>query len=267
MAQQATHTINSSLETEAWDLYEVGSNENVLLLAKNNPINHYLQHLSFLASYELIGKTNLPSPKGISSLSPIVEALLSFVSGRERDAAVQITHYFKSIQNPICYPIINLALKIYFRSENFIDAKAILTLYKKKYKDLSFLKEEITCTYNLRKYTEVIKLFRENLKNLNDVEVHKIVGMSLLFLDRPKEATVIFENIPGKLILPSFEEKKESYSSIFLNIKNIESRYQHLSLRELEEIGFAYLFHGEYEKAEKTFHTVTSKLKSSLCNV
>ncbi|TGN18580.1 hypothetical protein [Leptospira idonii] len=267
MAQQATQAINPSLETEAWDLFEVGANEEVLLLAKKNPNHYYLQHLSYLASFELNGRGYLPSPKGISSLSPVVEALANFEMGKDKEAAKQISLYFNQTNNPICYAIINLAMKVYFRSENFAEAKTILSLYKKKHNDVSFIKEEITATYHLRKHEEVIKLFRENLKSLNDVEIHKMVGMSLLFLDRHKEASVIFENIPGKLTLPSFEDKKESYSHLFSKIANLEPRVEELSNRELEDMGFAYLFHGEYEKAEKTFLSLTSKLKSSLCNV
>lgn len=58
------------------------------------------------------------------------------------------------------------------------------------------------------------------------MEIHKIVGMSLLFLDRHKEANIIFDNIPGKLTLPSFEEKKESYKTVFSNISNLESQLE-----------------------------------------
>ncbi|TGN08313.1 hypothetical protein [Leptospira ilyithenensis] len=267
MAQQATQVQNLTIEQEAWDLFEVGSNEEVLYLAKNNPSNHYLQHLSFLAFFEVSGKNINPSPKGISVLSPMVEALVNFGMGKDKEAAKQVSLYFNSGSSPICYAIVNLALKIYFRSENFAEAKSILSAYKKKYNDTTFIKEEITSTYHLRKYEEVIKLFRENIKLLNDLEMHKMVGMSLLFLDRHKEANVIFENIPGKLQLPSFEEKKSSYSLVFSRISNLESHVSELTARELEDMGFAYLFHGEYEKAEKTFLSLTSKLKSSLCNV
>ncbi|MCZ8156107.1 MAG: hypothetical protein O9264_08310 [Leptospira sp.] len=267
MAQQATKGINSSLEKEAWDLYEVGASDEVINLAKQNLNNHYLQHLAYLASYELNGKLIDPSPKGISPLSPIVEALINFNAGIYKEAASQVSLYFQSQQALICHGIISLSIKIFFRSENYAEAKDVLTLYKKKFNDASFLKEEMIATYHLRKYEEVIKSFRENIKKLNDVEIHKIVGMSLLFLDRHKEANIIFENIPGRVKLPSFEEKRDAYSAVFSNISNLESRSKDLTMRELEDMGFAYLFHGEYEKAEKTFLSITSKLKSSLCNV
>ncbi|TGL57452.1 hypothetical protein EHQ58_14315 [Leptospira ognonensis] len=266
MAQQATKGIHPSLEKEAWDLFEVGANEEVLLLAKSQPENHYIQHLAFLASYELKGNIAGISPKGISSLSPIVEAIVNFNNGRYIEAASHLSLYFQSANHAICYSIINLALKIYFRSENFSDALKIISIFKSKSNDQSFAKEEIIATYNLRKYEEVIKFFRENIKQLNDSDIHKIVGMSLLFLDRHKEANLIFENIPGKMNLPSFEEKRESYKTLFSNIGSMESNSGNLSMKELEDMGFAYLFHGEYEKAEKTFLSITSKLKPTLCN-
>ncbi|MDZ4726767.1 MAG: hypothetical protein SH817_11470 [Leptospira sp.] len=267
MAQQATKGIISSLEKEAWDLFEVGANEEVLLLADSHPNHQYIQHLGYLAYYELHGKVSKVSPKGISTLSPVVEALSNFSQGKYTDASNQIGLYYQSSQQTICYSIINLTLKIYFRSESYAAAKSVIALYKKSFNDLSFIKEEIIATYHLRKYEEVIKSFRENIKLLNDMEIHKIVGMSLLFLDRHKEANVIFENIPGKISLPSFEEKRESYKRVYSNISNLESKSNDLSMRELEDMGFAYLFHGDYEKAEKTFLSITSKLKSSLCTV
>jgi tetratricopeptide (TPR) repeat protein len=265
MAQQATKGINSSLEKEAWDLFEVGANEEVLQLAQSNPNHFYIQHLGYLATYELNGQVTTVSPKGISPLSPIVEALANFSNGRYKEAANQVSLYFQSPNSLICYGIISLAVKIYFRSENYAEAQSILSLYKKKFSDFSFIKEEIIATYHLRKYEDVIKSFREHIKHLNDVEIHKVVGMSLLFLDRHKEANSIFESIPGRATLPSFEEKRESYKVVFSNISKMESNSAELSLRELEDMGFAYLFHGEYEKAEKTFLSITSKLKSSLC--
>jgi hypothetical protein len=267
MAQQATKGIISSLEKEAWDLFEVGANEEVLQLAKSHQNHFYIQHLAFLAGYELNGKIEGVSPKGISPLSPIVEALSNFSQGRYKEASSQVSLYFESTNNLICYGIISLSLKIYFRAENYAEAVGILTLYKKRFNDFSFIKEEITAKYHLRKYDEVIKTFREHIKQLNDVEIHKVVGMSLMFLDRHKEANAIFESIPGRVSLPTFEEKREAYKSVFSNITQMETRRNDLNLRELEDMGFAYLFHGEYEKAEKTFLSITSKLKSSLCNV
>ncbi len=265
MAQQAIKSIPSSVEKEAWDLFEVGANEEVLILANSHLENHYLQHLGYISSFEMSGKLTSVSPRGISSLSPLVEALSNFINGKYQEASNHLNLYFRSNNNLICYTIINLTLKIYFRSENYANALGIISNYKKKFNDHSFVKEEIIAMYHLRKYEDVIKNFRENIKKLNDSEIHKLVGMSLLFLDRHKEANVIFENIPGKVKLPSFEEKRESYKTLFSNISTLESKQKDLTMKELEDMGFAYLFHGEYEKAEKTFLSITSKLKSSLC--
>ncbi|GBF49109.1 hypothetical protein LPTSP4_06190 [Leptospira ryugenii] len=265
MANQAMKEISTSVENEAWELFEVGSWDEVIELAKTHPNHFFLQHLSYLAEYELQSKAMGIPPKGISSLSPLVESLSNFLLGNYKEAGNQLNLYFQSSQAMICYSIIQLAIKIYFRAEMYAECRALISSYKKLNLGASFVKEEITVLYHLRRYEELLKLFRENIKLLNDVEVHKIVGMSLLFLDRHKEANLIFDNIPGKLTLPSFEEKRKAYTEVYGKIKQLEKDSKDLSLRELEDMGFAYLFHGDYEKAEKTFLSITSKLKSKLC--
>ncbi|TGL04265.1 hypothetical protein EHQ43_12840 [Leptospira bouyouniensis] len=267
MAQQATQVLNTSVEKEAWDLYEVGSNEDVIVLAKRNPENFYVQHLGFLALYELTGKVATVSPKGISNLAPLVDAIQNFELGKNGEAVKNLNLYFQTQTNPLCFSIIQMAIKFYFRSEAYEDAKNIIIRYKKQWNDLSFSKEELICNYYLKRYDEVIKLFRENMKLLNDSDIHKLVGMALLFLDRHKEANLIFENIPNKLNLPSFEEKRKMYDSVYKNITDLEKKSNTLNHKDLEDMGFAYLFNGEYGKAEKMFLSLTEKLKSKLCNV
>lgn len=47
----------------------------------------------------------------------------------------------------------------------------------------------------------------------------------------------------------------------------LEAKSNSLGHKDLEDMGFAYLFHGDYSKAEKMFLSLTEKLKSKLCNV
>lgn len=267
MAQQATQVLNTSVEKEAWDLYEVGSNEDVVVLAKRNLDNFYVQHLAYLALYELTGRVTKSAPKGISNLAPLVDAIQNFELGKSGEATKNLSLYFQTQANPLCFSIIQTAIKIYFRAEAYEDAKNIITRYKKQWNDLSFTKEELICNYYLKRYDEVIKLFRDHMKLLNDSDIHKLVGMALLFLDRHKEANLIFENIPNKLNLPSFEEKRKMYDSVYKNIVDLEKKSTTLNHKDLEDMGFAYLFNGEYGKAEKMFLSLTEKLKSKLCNV
>lgn len=267
MAQQATQVLTTSVEKEAWELFEVGANEDVVVLAKRHPDHFYVQHLGYLALYELTGRATIQAPKGISNLAPLVDAIQNFELGKTGEAVKNLNLYFQTQTNSLCFSIIQLAIKIYFRNEAYEDAKEIITRYKKQKNDLSFLKEELICSYYLKRYDEVIKLFRDNMKLLNDSDIHKLVGMALLFLDRHKEANLIFENIPNKLNLPSFEEKRKMYDSVYRNIAELEKKSSSLGHKDLEDMGFAYLFNGDYGKAEKMFLSLTAKLKSKLCNV
>jgi len=266
MAVQKTKNHSLSPEQEALELFEVGANEEVLEIAERHP-SVFLNHLGFLAEYELKGQTTEKSLPGISKLSPLVEALQSFQRGRTREAANQIGLYFQSSHPEITYSIVHLSLKVFQRSENYRDMLHVIGLYKSKYDSHSFAKEEIIALYSLREYEELVKVYKKNSKLLNDPEIHKLIGMALLFLNRPKEAGLILESIPGKMNLPSFEEKKQSYERIYSKIGQLEAKKQDLSMKELEDMGFAYLFHGEYEKAENLFTSLTLKLKSSLCTV
>lgn len=267
MAKQASKVSILSPEDETWELFEVGANDEVVRLAENNPGNHFIQHLAILAQYEIHGKVTISSSVGISKLSGIVEGLFCFLKGNSKEAASHISLYFQGNNANICYSIIQLSIKIFYASENYSDIKKIIELYKKKYDSFSFIKEELNVAYQLRKYEDVVLLYKANSRHLNDPDIHKLIGMSLLFLNRPKEANLILESIPGKLELPSFEEKKKSYDSIFSKIALLEKRSNELSLKELEDMGFAYLFNGEYEKAERLFSNLTLKLKSELCTV
>ncbi|MCW7492166.1 hypothetical protein ND861_05790 [Leptospira sp. 2 VSF19] len=267
MAQQATQVLTTSIEKEAWDLYEVGSNEDVVVLAKRHPENFYIQHLGYLALYELTGRVTITPPKGISNLAPLVEAIQNYEMGKTSEASKSLNLYFITQTNPLCFPIIQTAIKIYFKAEAYEEANSVITRFKKQWNDNSFIKEELICTYYLKRYDEVIKVFRDNMKLLNDSDIHKLVGMALLFLDRHKEANLIFENIPGKLNLPSFDEKRKMYDSVYKKISELEAKTSSLNHKDLEDMGFAYLFHGDYVKAEKMFLSLTEKLKSKLCNV
>jgi len=265
VAVQNTITITHP-EIEGWELFEVGANLEVLDLAQKNPKSVFLQHLSILADYEISGKTQRKA-NGISHLSPIVEALYSLEKGKAKEAANQISLYFQSSSPEICYSIINLSSQIFKLTEKYKDILHVISIYKKKYDNHSFLKEELVAYYNLKQYEDVVSLYKSNSKFLNDPEIHRLIGMSLLFLDKPKEASKILEKLPGQMELPTFEERQKDYGKVYDKIRELETKKSELSLRELEDMGFAYLFHGDYAKAEQLFVGLSQKLKSTLCTV
>jgi hypothetical protein len=198
---------------------------------------------------------------GITILSPIVEAYLYYQKKKYKEAANHLDLYYKNPNSLICYQFTKLSIAVYFSERKFSSGLNAIDAYKKKTKDKSFLPEEITGLYELKKYENVISEFQKHSGELNSTDSLRILGMSLLFLGKHKEAEKILKNISGNLNLPSFEEKRKQYSSMIQELPNIEKRSESLDKKELEDLGFAYLFNGNYEKAETTFLKLISGLK------
>lgn len=262
MAQTASiSNQNHSPEKEAWELFEVGSYDEVVSMAEKNPSSHLLGHLGLLAKMENGEKVQPGSAKGISLLSPMVEAYLNCSLKKFNDAANQLELYYKNPHALVSYPFVKRSVDVFFHTKKYDFALAVIRMYKKKYSDLAFIKEEAVSLYFLKKYQEVLSLYQLHPKELNDSEVHRVLGMALLFLGRHKDAETVLEKIPGKLKLPTFDEKKKEYDRIILNLSTYEAKKKELTPKDLEDLGFAYLFNGDYSKAEATFVELTSLLK------
>jgi hypothetical protein len=262
MAQSATLAVeNQTPEKEAWELFEVGSYDEVISIANENPNSHFLFHLSQISRFENGESIKNYSPKGMSLLSPLVEAYVNFHSRKFEEAGNQLEIYFKNKNSLFSYPFTKLSLDVYFKLKKYDYALAIIRGYKKKFMDLAFVKEEAIALYHLKNYTEVVNLYRNHTNEMNDPEVHRVIGMALLFLGKHQDAESILDMVPGKLKLPSFEEKRKQYEKIIINLEKIEAKRKELAPRQLEDLGFAYLFNGDYSKAESVFTDLTRQLK------
>lgn len=245
-----------NLERDSWELFEVGSFDEVIRLAKENPSNSLLVHLGVIALIESgssEAKTVASVVKGTSVFLPLVNAYQMYLAKNYRAANEQIAEYFKSSNTPICYSIANIGVKIALLAEDFHDALFIITTYKKRKKENPFLEEEIESLFALNSYKELIELFRENLAVLKDnSDILVKVGLSLYALEKFKEAEAILRNVPSRKELPSFEEKKKEYSHVIKEISTLEKRND-LNEKEIFDLGYAYLFSENYQKAESTF--------------
>lgn len=248
-------------EREAWELFEVGSYEEVLQLAKKYPESRFTSHLGFLASQEL-GLPPMDSfCKGVSILSPLLEAYQSSKRNQIQESSNHIEVYLKNKNIPMCYPIAKFCYTILHQVGKNELALYALKVYRNEYKNPAFVKEEAILCYKLERYNEVEQLWMTYPNELNDPEIFRIVGMALLFLGKNSEAETILRKIQGKLKLPSFEDKKKEYSEVYKNIHQLEKSRSKLSPRQMEDLGFAYLFHSEFEKAESVFRELVARLK------
>ena len=254
-------TEQSTPENEGWELFEVGSYDEVIRLSELYPSSAFLQHLAAISRIENGEALKMDSPRGMSLLSPMLEAYISYSENRIYEACNQLEIYFRNKNVLLSYPFVLLSYKVFRKSEKKEQALVLIHTYKKKYLDLSFLKEEAILLYELKRYQELVQLYLAYPNQLNDPDLHRLIGLAMLLLGRTGDAMKLLERIPGRLNLPSFEEKRREYNAIYKKIGHYETRRESLSLREMEDMGFAYLFHSEYKKAESVFIELINRLK------
>ncbi|TGK37481.1 tetratricopeptide repeat protein [Leptospira gomenensis] len=255
MGQSLAVSNQTSVEETAWELFETGSYEGVIGIAKKNPNHVFLNHLSGIAEFESGSERGINYfLKGSSVLTPLVEAYLLKEAGKFRESAKKFREYFRASSVPVAYSILRTAILV---SEDAVDFKTVLDLlaiYKARFANDYFCKTEFFSNYHLRNYKEAIQVFGENAKRLSEErDVMGALGLALVHLGKFDEAKSILEKIPGYEELPTFEEKKKEFSEKIASIPKMEAKRKNLSVSELIDLGFAYLFSENFKKAEEVF--------------
>lgn len=252
-----------NIEKEAWELFEVGSYEDLIHLSSQTPGNALLADMAILSLYQIspMLRTIPGARDGSSVFSPLLLGYEYFYKNQNVRACEKISEYFKSKNPPVCFVIADFAVKRTFETGKFSDSLFIIQYYAKQEKSNPFVTEEIECLFELKKYQEVIDIFRKNLKVLSEnYEIHRKCGIALTLLGKYKESEALLNNIPGRLELPKFEEKQKEFRDSIREIPEFEKR-KNLSKTELNDLGFAYLFNSEFKKAERTFVKAVSLAK------
>ncbi|MBE7410567.1 MAG: tetratricopeptide repeat protein [Leptospiraceae bacterium] len=256
----------ANLERESWELFEVGSYDEVISLAKQNPSNSLLVHLGVIALFESgsVDAKNLSGvAKGTSVFLPLVNAYIASNFKNSKLANEKLSEYFKSSNPPLCFSIVNFGVKLAMKEKDFHNVLFIISLYKKRKKENPFLEFEIESLYYLNSFQEVIEVFKENIPKLKDNrDVQMRVGLSLYSLNKFKEAETILKNIPGYTSLPTFEDKRNEYNELINQIPLLEKK-KDLNKREISDLGFAYLFSENYQKAESIFMKLLAQMSVS----
>ena len=137
-----------------------------------------------------------------------------------------------------------------------------MNLLKNKADQASFVLERMDCYYYLKMYQELIGTFRANFKLVDtNYDMHVKAGLALFELGMYKESETLLKKVPGSRKMETFEEKYELYRNMITKIPQIEKQKDQLSEKELKELGFAYLFNADYQKAEETFKKVIALTK------
>ncbi|PJZ56599.1 tetratricopeptide repeat protein [Leptospira barantonii] len=255
MGQNLAVSNPSSIEESAWELFETGSYEEVISIAKENPNHVFLNHLSGIAGFESGSDHGINYfLKGSSVLTPLLDAYLLKEAGKFREAAKKFHGYFKTASVPVAYSILRTAILV---SEDAVDFKVVLDLipiYKARFSNDYFCKAEFFSNYHLRNYKEALQVFAENAKRLSEErDVMGALGLALVHTGKFEEAKSVLEKIPGYEELPTFDEKKKQFSEKIASIPKMEAKRKSLSMKELIDLGFAYLFSENFKKAEEVF--------------
>lgn len=251
----------TNIETEAWELFEVGSYQDLIDLAEQNPKSLILHDLSILSKFENNSVTENLVPSQ-SIFTPLVRAYVHSYLNNWKESSEKLIEYFKQKNRPICYTILSFGVKTTFRARMFSECLAIIGLEKNPNNQISFLTEKIESYFGLKKYEELTSCFRTNFKFINqNYELYLKASLAFHALGKYKEAEALIRNVPNKKILPSFEEMKSRLTPVINNIPILEKKVQSMNSLDLKELGFAYLFNQDYEKAEATFRRAISLVK------
>lgn len=247
------------IELEAWESFEVGSYSEVQEFYQKDFANPTLNHLVILS---LLEEGNREIPEFLEKSSPfyfIAKAYLQKSNLELGKASESLKNYFKNEKAFICQVFLELAVSVFIETSEYKFCLYAISKVSGGEKDSFFAKEKIISLYHLQRYSDVIQNFKNFYQLIKEErEIFFIVGMSLIQVGKYKEAEAIMNKFSGNK-LPSFEEKKKEHSKSVQEICLIESKNSP-SPEELRELGFAYLFNAEYEKAEKIFQRAASFL-------
>lgn len=136
----------------------------------------------------------------------------------------------------------------------------IMDLDKDGINDQYYYNEKLSSLFALKKYNEVIQYFKKIHNFINmDEGVYIKTALSLQALGKFKESELLLKKVPNRKELPSFEDKQIEFGDTIKNLSVLEKK-EDLSYEELKELGFAYLFTSQYEKAEELFKKATVSL-------
>jgi tetratricopeptide (TPR) repeat protein len=248
------------IEKSAWESFEVGFFDEVIQAGKVNPSNSFLSHLSLIARIEdgyIPGKDEFP--KGDSTLKLIAEVYFQY--SREihsKDTLKKYLLYLQTKSNPSCLAFLQLGIKLSFEIEEYQACLYIISKDTSGLNEEFYYREKIQCLFTLGKHAELIAYFKKFSQSIHmELNTYMKVGLSLQAMGKFKEAEGLLSKIPGRVKLPTFEEKQVEFYNVIQIIPQLEKR-DDLSLEELKELGFAYLFNKQFDKAEKIFQRATT---------
>ncbi len=246
----------NKIEKNAWDNFEVGSIDEIL---NSNEDSSFLSHLKILIELEQ-GKKNflIEEINFDSKLKYLVLAYFFYQKLDLKISAENFESYLNQKNSLFTNSIYLFGIRL---NHNFGNYKRTLSLIE-SYHSLNsnsnlFFKEKLDSFYHLNRYSEVVDYFKQIHKLIDkDLDIYLKVGMSLNALGKFKEAETILTLVKIEKSLPTYEDKQKEYLAKIKKISDYENKKEKLDLKELKDLGFAYLFNSQFQKAEEVFSKV-----------
>ena len=250
----------TELEQNAWEAFETGFYDEVILLYERFPSNIFLSHLSLISKIEdgqVPGKEEFP--EGESSIKLISEVYYEYSrSNHNRETLKKYLQYIQNTNSFSCLSFFQIGIKLSYELEEYQACLFIMSKDKSGLNEEFYYKERIQSYFYLGKHIELIGYFKKFSKSISmEISTYMKVGLSLQALGKYKESELLLSKIPNDSKLPTFDQKKQEFQAVIDRIPDLEKR-DDLSVDELKNLGFAYLFSNQYEKAEKVLKQVST---------
>jgi hypothetical protein len=254
-----------NLEKQAWESFEVGAYDEIEELFLTHPDNAALNHLYIVSKVEE-GAHHYELPKFIEKKS-IFYSLAKAYQEKSKYNLQKASDYLKTYLQidsaPLCQMVIQFSVKLFFENSDYKYCLYAISKDKNPENGKFFAKEKIVSLYNIQRYADVVQNFKAYYQFIKEEsDVFFIVGMSLIQLGKYKEAEAIMNKFPGNNQLPSYEDKKKEYGKSEQEIEKLKSKPSP-TIQDLRDLGFAYLFNAEYDKAEEMFQKAATVMMAA----
>lgn len=246
----------NSIEKEAWENFEVGSIDEIMYLDEKS---NFIKHLKLIIELDKGKKSfNLSDIDFDSNLKNLVLSYFYFYNFDLETSSEKFELYLNQKDSLFTNSIYLFGIKLNHNFGNYQRTLSLIDSYHSLNKNSNlFFKEKLDSFYHLKRYQEVVDYFKQIHKLIEkDLDIFLKVGMALNVLGKFKEAEAILTLVKIEKSLPTYEEKQKEYSNQIKKISDYENKKEKLDIKELKDLGFAYLFNSQFKKAEEVFSKV-----------
>lgn len=256
MKQSTSQLIDDTIA--AWDLYCLGEFQTIEQRFSESP-NEEIQDIVLLSRLENRKNSDPVLLMDRSLFSPLVSAMTAH-SKNDHHTAAGIMGEWLSEKNFFSARLLNRFVESATRSERFelIHQVAGKFLSNKKHAK-HVIRPYFHSTFHLGKHNEVLQLYRDHgpyLQDLSDLQRLAFSMMQLgLYAEAEKLLLKVYEREHGKPYSIAYEDARKKHSMNETIMKKLES-VPHRTFDESWELGMAYLFREDFDRALQVFQNL-----------